>query len=170
MTLKTRLFKIIIACAVILIIALLMLDLVFEDRSIFIVIFVPYGILLIINSKLLCDVITCSSIENIEKTFFVWNTVYLAANLLNIATDRLLIPIPSRSVLNFVNRLIWSLHPTNLSLSVISGLVSGIYMIVPITVLISTFDKDAGARSTTKAYPGWKPSIKTPKIQRRASV
>ena len=172
MTLETTLCRIVIALAAILIISLLMLDLVSEDRSSFKTKFVPYGILLIVNSKLLCDVIMNSCIVSIRRTFFVWNSVYIFFNVVNITMNRLWIPITSRSVINLANRLIWTIdrNPSYLSLWVLNMLVSGIYMIVPITDLIFSNHLTSTGFGSTFKIPGGKTSVKTPKLQRRASV
>ena len=172
MTLETTLCRIVTALAAILIIGLLMLDLVSEDRSSFSTIFVQYGIFLIVNSKLLCDVIMNSCIVSIRQTFFVWNVVYMCCNILNIATNNLGVPIPSRSVVNFANRLFWSINrnPSFSSLLALNLLVSGIYIIVPVMDLIISNQLTSTGFGSTSKIPGGKPSVMTPEPQRRASI
>jgi hypothetical protein len=88
-----------------LILALLMLDLMAEDKSTFYTIAVQYGIMFIVNSALFCDVIMSNN-EKMCPTLTVWTVVYttsIVINLVAIVTRiNFWIPIASQTAAKYI--------------------------------------------------------------------
>ena len=88
-----------------LILALLMLDLMAEDKSSFVTIAVQYGVLFIVNSGLFCDIIM-SRVENICPTLAVWTIVYITSIVINlgaiVSRINFWIPIASQTAAKYI--------------------------------------------------------------------